>query len=90
MLERLENLHTKGYLHLDIKPEHFLFETSDIESSLYLIDFGLSERIDERDCRSRLAFKGNLSYSSVSAMKCQKLSFKDDLESLIYIIGELL
>jgi len=43
--------------------------------------------MEEGNNKSKLVFKGNLSYSSISTMKCQKLSFKDDLESLIYIIG---
>ena len=35
-------------------------------------------------------FKGNIFYSSVNQMISSNLSFRDDLESVAYILGEML
>jgi tRNA A-37 threonylcarbamoyl transferase component Bud32 len=45
MLDRVQKLHMNGYIHNDLKPEHFLFETNDPSSIIYLIDFGLAAPI---------------------------------------------
>ena len=47
MLERLEALHSAGYLHLDLKPHNIVLMSknlsSDKSSTLCLIDFGISQ-----------------------------------------------
>ena len=95
MLDRVETLHEKGYLHLDIKPEHFLFGKQGKNNFLYLIDFGISEKVKTEHESTKTSprsflFKGNMRYSSTSRMRGKKSNFRDDLESLIYIMGELL
>eukprot|EP00573_Skeletonema_grethae_P002899 CAMPEP_0201691774 /NCGR_PEP_ID=MMETSP0578-20130828/4843_1 /ASSEMBLY_ACC=CAM_ASM_000663 /TAXON_ID=267565 /ORGANISM="Skeletonema grethea, Strain CCMP 1804" /LENGTH=375 /DNA_ID=CAMNT_0048177035 /DNA_START=52 /DNA_END=1179 /DNA_ORIENTATION=- len=44
LLEAVAYLHANGIVHRDIKPENILFETSDEDSPIKLIDFGLSRR----------------------------------------------
>ena len=39
-------MHAKGIVHRDIKPENFMFETKDIDSTLKIIDFGLSKLLN--------------------------------------------
>jgi serine/threonine protein kinase len=96
MLERVEDLHNSGYLHMDLKPDHFLFEDEASESCLYLIDFGLSVARHKPEKQGPIIpeqhkrFIGNLLYSSIARMKCEEFSVSDDLESLVYIIGELI
>mmetsp|Transcript_15382 Transcript_15382/g.21854 ORF Transcript_15382/g.21854 Transcript_15382/m.21854 type:complete len:304 (+) Transcript_15382:172-1083(+) len=41
LLEAVAYLHANGIVHRDIKPENILFETSDEDSPIKLIDFGL-------------------------------------------------
>ena len=43
MLERLEYIHSKNYIHRDIKPHNFLVSLKN-ESQIYLIDFGLAKK----------------------------------------------
>ena len=40
----INNLHSCGIVHRDVKADNFLFTTSDLNSPLKLIDFGLSKR----------------------------------------------
>jgi casein kinase 1 len=44
MLERIEFLHNKQFLHRDIKPDNFLMGRGKNESVVYLIDLGLSKK----------------------------------------------
>ena len=43
ILLSLNYIHSQGIAHRDIKPENFLFESKDDDSSLKIIDFGLSK-----------------------------------------------
>lgn len=43
ILRSINYIHSQGIAHRDIKPENFLFETKEDESTLKIIDFGLSK-----------------------------------------------
>jgi casein kinase 1 len=51
MLARIEFLHTKSFLHRDIKPDNFLMGIGNNEHRRYIVDFGLAKRYVGKDGR---------------------------------------
>ncbi len=43
MIDRIKSLHTKNFVHRDLKPQNFMMSKN--MKDVYLIDFGLSEEI---------------------------------------------
>ncbi|KAK6912009.1 Protein kinase domain, partial [Dillenia turbinata] len=94
----LEKLHSKGYVHGDVKPENFLLGppgTQD-EKKLFLVDLGLATKWRdaagmhvEYDQRPDV-FRGTVRYASVHAHLGRTGSRRDDLESLAYTLIFLL
>ncbi|KAK2961147.1 putative Casein kinase I [Blattamonas nauphoetae] len=93
---RLEELHSKGFLHRDMKPENLIFGTGKHKDMVYLIDFGLSKRyIDSRTgvhipFRTGKSLTGTPRYTSIGAHIGMELDRRDDLESLCYVLLYLL
>ena len=67
-LERLEYIHSKNFIHRDIKPHNFLVSSKN-ESLIYLIDFGLEQsRRDDLESLSYLIIyflKGSLPWQGL-------------------------
>ncbi|CAJ1951093.1 unnamed protein product [Sphenostylis stenocarpa] len=95
----LEKMHSRGYVHGDVKPENFLLGppgTPD-EKKLFLVDLGLATKW--RDITTGLhveydqrpdVFRGTVRYASVHAHLGRTASRRDDLESLAYTLIFLL
>jgi serine/threonine protein kinase len=49
LLRAVSYLHENNIVHRDIKPENVLFESEDVDSSIRLIDFGLSRTHSQND-----------------------------------------
>lgn len=98
-VELLRKLHSKGYVHGDVKPENFLCAFSDEpdidpDRGLFMVDLGLASRWRDvsRTC-GHIAygqrvdhFSGTVRYASVNAHLGRWLSRRDDLESLGYML----
>ncbi|GFQ03235.1 casein kinase i homolog hhp1 [Phtheirospermum japonicum] len=95
----LEKMHSRGYVHGDVKPENFLLGSPGTpdEKKLYLVDLGLATRW--RDVTTGLhvdydqrpdVFRGTVRYASVHAHLGRTGSRRDDLESLAYTLVFLL
>ncbi|EES00121.1 hypothetical protein BDA96_03G032600 [Sorghum bicolor] len=95
----LEKMHSKGYVHGDVKPENFLLGPPGTpeEKKLFLVDLGLATKWKdagtghhvEYDQRPDI-FRGTVRYASVHAHLGRTGSRRDDLESLAYTLIFLL
>ena len=90
-LERVKDIHEKGIIHRDMKPDNFVIGYKGKERLIYLIDFGLSKIINNNEKKNVLhkrekVIMGTMRYISMNAHLGNELTKKDDLESLAYII----
>ncbi|KAL5697569.1 Casein kinase 1-like protein hd16 [Ranunculus cassubicifolius] len=95
----LEKLHSKGYVHGDVKPENFLLGPPGTveEKKLFLVDLGLATKWRENTSGLHVeydqrpdVFRGTVRYASVHAHLGRTGSRRDDLESLAYTLIFLL
>ncbi|CAL5428637.1 unnamed protein product [Camellia sinensis] len=93
-LSILEKMHSRGYVHGDVKPENFLLgrPSSPQEKKLFLVDLGLatkwrdsSNKHVDYDQRPDM-FRGTVRYASAHAHLGRTASRRDDLESLAYTL----
>ncbi|KAK9736047.1 hypothetical protein RND81_04G246500 [Saponaria officinalis] len=102
-LSILEKMHSRGYVHGDVKPENFLLgqPSTAQEKKLFLVDLGLATKwrdtssgqhvdYDQRPDMFRYSKKGTVRYASVHAHLGRTASRRDDLESLAYTLIFLL
>lgn len=88
----LKDLHNKGLVHRDIKPDNFLFDLNENKiKKLYLIDFGFCKTyLDENSCHNKIkklsSMIGSKNYASIMSHNYYELSRRDDLESLGYML----
>lgn len=60
MICRIEFLHSKNFIHRDIKPDNFLIGLNKKADNIYLVDFGLAKKY--RDPRTGIMIQRNSIY----------------------------
>ncbi|OIW06838.1 hypothetical protein TanjilG_03733 [Lupinus angustifolius] len=94
-LSILEKMHSKGYVHGDVKPENFLLgqPATAQEKKLFLVDLGLATKWRDTSSGQHVEydqrpdmFRGTVRYASVHAHLGRTASRRDDLESLAYTL----
>ena len=95
LLDRLESMHNRHWLHLDVKPANFLLPRSeDIHEppTLHAIDFGLSRKWWDAETGRlvpsipRRGAVGTVRFASIANQQYEQLGRRDDLEALAYTV----
>ncbi|KAF0917351.1 hypothetical protein E2562_017524 [Oryza meyeriana var. granulata] len=92
MITRIEFMHSKGYLHRDIKPDNFLMGLGRKANQVYIIDFGLAKRYRDSTTNRHIPYRenknltGTARYASCNTHLGVEQSRRDDLESLGYVL----
>lgn len=96
MVNVIQQLHSIGFIHRDIKPANFCMSLEN-PRQLVMVDFGMCRKyINDggRELRHPRwyvhGFKGTIRYAPLAAHHGRDSSRKEDLESLFYVLVELL
>jgi serine/threonine protein kinase len=91
----LRDIHTRGIIHRDIKPDNFLFGLNDKDEKknekpmVYLIDFGFAKCFQNGkhiEMKKKTKIIGTINYISVHVHDLCEPSRRDDMESMVYMI----
>lgn len=90
-LLRIEYIHSKSFIHRDIKPDNFLMGLGRRSNIVYIIDFGLAKRYRDPKTHVHIMYRenkhltGTPRYASINNHLGIEQSRRDDLESLGYV-----
>lgn len=92
MINRVEFVHSKSFLHRDIKPDNFLMGLGRRANQVYVIDFGLAKKFRDTTTHQHIPYRenknltGTARYASMNTHLGIEQSRRDDLESLGYVL----
>ena len=96
MITRIEYVHSKNFLHRDIKPDNFLIGLGKKALTVFLIDFGLAKRYKDQKTQAHIPFRegksltGTARYTSINTHLGYEQCRRDDIEGLAYVLFYLL
>mmetsp|Transcript_18998 Transcript_18998/g.21295 ORF Transcript_18998/g.21295 Transcript_18998/m.21295 type:complete len:229 (+) Transcript_18998:250-936(+) len=92
MIQRLESLHNKCFLHRDIKPDNFLMGLGKKQHLVFMIDFGLAKRYKDPRSGEHIPYRdgksltGTARYASANTHLGIEQGRRDDLESVGFVL----
>eukprot|EP01063_Lacrimia_lanifica_P037440 TRINITY_DN7687_c0_g1_i1.p1 TRINITY_DN7687_c0_g1~~TRINITY_DN7687_c0_g1_i1.p1 ORF type:complete len:338 (+),score=78.54 TRINITY_DN7687_c0_g1_i1:95-1108(+) len=92
MIARVEFLHSRSFLHRDIKPDNFLMGMGKRAHHVYMIDFGLAKKYRDLKTHQHIPYRdgksltGTARYASINTHTGIEQSRRDDLEAVGYVI----
>ncbi|KAK2951950.1 putative Casein kinase I [Blattamonas nauphoetae] len=96
VISRIEYIHSKFFIHRDLKPGNLTIGRGKKSGIVHLIDLGLSKRYRDAKTHQHIPYKeakgitGTVRYSSMNSHIGIEGSRRDDLESIGYIFVEFL
>eukprot|EP00164_Ancoracysta_twista_P001427 GFYU01001860.1.p1 GENE.GFYU01001860.1~~GFYU01001860.1.p1 ORF type:complete len:340 (+),score=109.60 GFYU01001860.1:66-1085(+) len=91
MISRVEYVHSKNFIHRDIKPDNFLMGLGKKANQVSIIDFGLAKKYRDPKTHQHIPYRenknltGTARYASINTHLGIEQSRRDDLESIGYV-----
>lgn len=92
VISRIEFVHSKSFIHRDIKPDNFLMGLGKRANQVNVIDFGLAKKYRDPKTHIHIPYRenknltGTARYASINTHLGIEQSRRDDVESLGYVL----
>ncbi|BFU22547.1 casein kinase, putative [Entamoeba histolytica HM-1:IMSS-B] len=90
-IKRIQFIHSKDFIHRDIKPDNFVMGRNERSNTVYTIDFGLAKKYRDGRTKKHIEYNedknlvGTVRYASINNHLGREQSRRDDMESLAYM-----